>query len=64
MKTGKFVRFRFKLRIVIAEGGIDAKSPAGTAASFSKANKNALIIANTSLLYELASNEILSTLHS
>lgn len=43
---------------------MDAKSPAGTAASFSKANKNALIIANTSLLYELASNEILSNLHS
>ncbi|XP_065073904.1 uncharacterized protein LOC135697958 isoform X1 [Ochlerotatus camptorhynchus] len=57
-------RKRFEYESWVNQGGIDAKSPAGTAASFSKANKNALIIANTSLLYELASNEILSTLHS
>uniref|UniRef100_A0A182F4S5 Uncharacterized protein n=1 Tax=Anopheles albimanus TaxID=7167 RepID=A0A182F4S5_ANOAL len=44
--------------------GVDAKSPDGTAASFSKANRNALIIANTSLFYELATNEIVSSLHS
>lgn len=46
-----------------AEGGIDARSPDGTAASFSKANRNALHMANSSLFYELASNEILNTLH-
>lgn len=57
-------RKRFEYESWVNRGGIDAKSPAGTAASFSKANKNALIIANTSLLYELASNEILSNLHS
>lgn len=48
----------------IAEGGIDARSPDGTAASFSKANRNALHLANSSLFYELASNEILNSLHS
>jgi peroxidase len=43
-------------------GGIDPKSPAGTAASFSKANKQALKLANTSLLFEFASNEIINSL--
>ncbi|XP_055548118.1 uncharacterized protein LOC129731820 [Wyeomyia smithii] len=57
-------RKRFEYEAWKNLGGVDAKSPAGTAASFSKANRNALIIANTSLLYELASNEILGTLHS
>ncbi|XP_062547595.1 uncharacterized protein LOC134213069 [Armigeres subalbatus] len=57
-------RKRFEYESWVNRGGVDAKSPAGTAASFSKANKNALIIANTSLLYELASNEILNNLHS
>ncbi|KAK0174315.1 hypothetical protein PV327_010941 [Microctonus hyperodae] len=38
----------------------DPKSPAGTAASFSKANKDALILANASIFYELATNEILN----
>uniref|UniRef100_A0A1B0FN29 Uncharacterized protein n=1 Tax=Glossina morsitans morsitans TaxID=37546 RepID=A0A1B0FN29_GLOMM len=46
------------------EGGISAKSPDGVAASFSKANRNALSLANSSLMYELASNEILNTLSS
>lgn len=46
------------------EGGVDARSPQGTAASFSKANRNALLIANSSLFYELASNEILNSLHT
>ncbi|XP_023246916.1 peroxidasin homolog [Copidosoma floridanum] len=36
------------------------KSPAGTAASFSKANKDALLIANTSILYELTTNELIN----
>ncbi|XP_048519800.1 uncharacterized protein LOC109542192 [Dendroctonus ponderosae] len=43
-------------------GGVDPKSPAGIAASFSKANKNALKLANTSLLFEFASNEIVNSL--
>ncbi|KAF7995421.1 hypothetical protein HCN44_006528 [Aphidius gifuensis] len=38
----------------------DPKSPAGTAASFSKANKDALLLANSSILYELATNELLN----
>ncbi|KAB0798263.1 hypothetical protein PPYR_09256 [Photinus pyralis] len=45
-------------------GGIDPKSPAGTAASFSKANKQALKLANSSLLLEFASNEIINSLLS
>ncbi|CRK94120.1 CLUMA_CG007643, isoform A [Clunio marinus] len=48
----------------MTSGGIDARSPDGTAASFSKANRNALIIANSSHFYELATNELLMTLHS
>lgn len=48
----------------LANGGIDARSPDGTAASFSKANRNALLIANSSHFYELATNELLNTLHS
>lgn len=47
----------------LSEGGIDARSPDGTAASFSKANKNAIILGNSSLFYEFATNEILNTLH-
>ncbi|XP_017785026.1 PREDICTED: uncharacterized protein LOC108568445 [Nicrophorus vespilloides] len=43
-------------------GGVDPKSPTGTAASFSKANKQALKIANSSLLFEFASNEIINSL--
>ena len=43
-------------------GGIDPKSPAGTAASFSKPNKQALKLANTSLFFEFASNEIINSL--
>lgn len=38
----------------------DPKSPAGTAASFSKANKDALYLANSSILFELATNEIIN----
>ncbi|XP_050297990.1 uncharacterized protein LOC126737238 [Anthonomus grandis grandis] len=43
-------------------GGVDPKSPHGIAAAFSKANKQALKLANTSLLLEFASNEILNSL--
>ncbi|KAF5280247.1 hypothetical protein FQA39_LY18070 [Lamprigera yunnana] len=45
-------------------GGVDPKSPTGTAASFSKANKQALKLANSSLLLEFASNEIINSLLS
>lgn len=48
----------------LSHGGLDARSPDGTAASFSKANRNALLIANSSHFYELATNELLNTLHS
>jgi peroxidase len=48
----------------LEQGGVDARSPDGTAASFSKANRNALNIANSSHFYELATNELLNTLHS
>ncbi|XP_011700902.1 PREDICTED: uncharacterized protein LOC105457760 isoform X2 [Wasmannia auropunctata] len=41
----------------------DPKSSAGTAASFSKANKDALLLANSSIMYELATNEILNGVH-
>ncbi|XP_015597950.1 uncharacterized protein LOC107269047 [Cephus cinctus] len=41
----------------------DPKSPTGTAASFSKANKDALLLANSSILYELATNEIVNGVH-
>ncbi|XP_018331432.1 uncharacterized protein LOC108741220 [Agrilus planipennis] len=43
-------------------GGVDPKSPSGTAASFSKPNKAALRLANSSLLLEFASNEIINSL--
>lgn len=45
-------------------GGVDPKSPSGTAASFSKANKQALKLANSSLLFEFASNEIINSMLS
>jgi len=41
----------------------DPKSAAGTAASFSKANRDALLLANSSIMYELATNEILNGMH-
>ncbi|EFN77155.1 uncharacterized protein LOC105189890 isoform X2 [Harpegnathos saltator] len=41
----------------------DPKSPTGTAASFSKANRDALLLANSSIMYELATNEILNGVH-
>lgn len=46
-----------------AEGGADPKSPVGTAASFSKANKYALKLANTSLFFEFATNELLNSVN-
>uniref|UniRef100_A0A182RDN6 Oxidase/peroxidase n=1 Tax=Anopheles funestus TaxID=62324 RepID=A0A182RDN6_ANOFN len=63
-KTKLNERKRQEYEAWVRQGGIDAKSPDGTAASFSKANRNALIIANTSLFYELATNEIVNSLHT
>ena len=41
---------------------MDPKSAAGTAAAFSKPNKDALLMANSSLLFEYASQELLQFL--
>lgn len=57
-------RKKFEYESWVSQGGIDARSPDGTAASFSKANRNALTIANSSLFYELVTNELINTLHS
>lgn len=48
---------------VLKGGGADPKSPVGTAASFSKANKYALKLANTSLFFEFATNELLNSIN-
>ncbi|GLG94269.1 Chorion peroxidase [Gryllus bimaculatus] len=45
-------------------GGADPKSPVGTAAAFSKANNQALKIANVSLFLEYASQELMNSLQS
>nr|CAD7432777.1 unnamed protein product [Timema monikensis] len=48
----------------ITYGGADPKSPVGIAAAFSKANNQALALANTSILLELASEDIMNSLQS
>ncbi|XP_055851679.1 uncharacterized protein LOC129915962 isoform X2 [Episyrphus balteatus] len=62
-KEELYARKRFEYDSWLAQGGIDAKSPDGVAASFSKANRAALLQANSSLMLELTSNEILNTLN-
>lgn len=60
-----FVSFCFGkmfMKSKLTGGAIDARSPDGTAASFSKANRNAIKIANNSLFFEFVSNEIMNTL--
>ncbi|GBP86747.1 Peroxidasin homolog [Eumeta japonica] len=57
-------RKRMEYMMWEARGGADPKSPVGTAASFSKANKYALKLANTSLFLEFATNEILNSLNN
>jgi hypothetical protein len=47
----------------ITDGGVDPKSPIGTAAAFSKANKQALMLANTSILLEYTSQELMISLN-
>ncbi|XP_047507220.1 heme peroxidase 2 [Pieris napi] len=56
---------RKKLEYMLWEtrGGADPKSPVGTAASFSKANKYALKLANTSLFFEFATNELINSVN-
>ncbi|KAH8389184.1 hypothetical protein KR200_003942, partial [Drosophila serrata] len=56
-------RKRFEYEVWRTKGGISARSPDGTAASFSKANLAALNLANSSLIFELTSNEIVKTLN-
>lgn len=55
-------RRRMEYEVWNSRGGIDPKSPQGTAASFSKANKQAIQLANSSLFLEFASNEIINSL--
>ncbi|XP_049868961.1 heme peroxidase 2 isoform X2 [Pectinophora gossypiella] len=57
-------RKRLEYMLWEARGGADPKSPVGTAASFSKANKYALKLANTSLFFEFATNELLNSLNA
>ncbi|XP_060802953.1 heme peroxidase 2 [Amyelois transitella] len=56
-------RKRLEYMLWESRGGADPKSPVGTAASFSKANKYALKLANTSLFLEFATNELLNNIH-
>ncbi|CAH1108455.1 unnamed protein product [Psylliodes chrysocephalus] len=55
-------RRKMEYKVWTEVGGLNPKSPQGVAAAFSKANKNALKLANTSLLFEFASNEIVNSL--
>ncbi|CAH1129175.1 unnamed protein product [Ceutorhynchus assimilis] len=55
-------RRKMEYKVFTEIGGVDPKSPAGLAASFSKADPDALKLANTSLLFEFASNEIVNSL--
>lgn len=60
-----FVMIFCKLIVdVLTEGGVDPKSPIGIAAAFSKPNKQAFLMANTSILFEYASREILNNIGS
>ncbi|KAI8436026.1 hypothetical protein MSG28_004155 [Choristoneura fumiferana] len=56
-------RKKLEYQLWEARGGADPKSPVGTAASFSKANKYALKLANTSLFFEFATNELLNSIN-
>lgn len=62
------LRYDIKMHIVnrkytLLVGGLDPKSPAGTAAAFSKANRQALVLANSSHFLEFTSNEIINSLN-
>lgn len=57
-------RAQFEYRMWADKGAVDPKSPQGTAAAFSKANKQALHMANSSLLLEFASEELLNSLQA
>lgn len=62
-KEELIARKKFEYESWISQGGVDARSPDGTYSSFSKANRNALLLANSSHFYELASNELINSLH-
>jgi len=51
------------LLLSFIDGGVDPKSPIGTAAAFSKANKESLMLANTSILLEFTSQELMNSLN-
>jgi hypothetical protein len=51
------------LLLSFIDGGVDPKSPIGTAAAFSKANKESLMLANTSILLEYTSQELMNSLN-
>lgn len=57
------VRKQLEYNAWLEQKTADPKSPIGTAASFSKANKDALLLANSSILFELATNEIINGAH-
>ncbi|XP_055371006.1 heme peroxidase 2 [Condylostylus longicornis] len=56
-------RKKFEYNSWLENGGLDPKSPEGVAAAFNKANTDALRMANVSLMYEYATNEILQSLN-
>ncbi|XP_046470600.1 uncharacterized protein [Neodiprion pinetum] len=57
------VRKQLEYNAWLEQKTADPKSPIGTAASFSKASKDALLLANSSILFELATNEIINGAH-
>ncbi|XP_046660849.1 chorion peroxidase isoform X2 [Homalodisca vitripennis] len=57
-------RFQTEYLLWSQKGGVDPKSPIGTAAAFSKPNKEAFLLANNSLLLEYASREIMNSINS
>jgi hypothetical protein len=50
--------FKLNLNLCRTDGGVDPRSPQGTAAAFTKPTLDALERANTSHLYEMASEEL------
>lgn len=57
------VRKKLEYNAWLEQKTADPKSSIGTAASFSKASKDALLFANSSILFELATNEIINGAH-
>ncbi|XP_054289704.1 uncharacterized protein LOC129004994 [Macrosteles quadrilineatus] len=55
-------RFQTEYLLYTHKGGVDPKSPIGIAAAFSKPNKASFLLANTSILLEYASREIINNI--